>query len=266
MNLETNLPLLSFIGSKAWAISSQGLTSLASHAKSQLSIDFSDFFELRPESYITKNGTAVITIHGATVDSAPPIYEKLGILTQYSTIIKEIAEMQGMAKRYAFIYNSPGGTVSGLREMAEVIANIDVPTMAYCQFACSAAYYSAVSCDTVIASPSAVVGNVGTILAWTDVRGYWEAMGITFNALTNDGADLKSTFHLAPDETQLSFLQETINQAGEEFREQVTANRPDIAEDVFRAGWYSGERAGSMGLIDGIGSLEEALAEFEQSK
>lgn len=263
MTRDINLPLLSFIGSRSWAISSQGLTALASHAKSQLSLELTDFFEIRPSSYVTKNGTGVITIHGATVDSCAPIYEKLGIVTKYSTIRREISEMKGGVKRFLFVFDSPGGTVSGLREMAEDIAALEVPTLAYCKFACSAAYYSAVSCDYVIASPSAVVGNIGTILAWADVDGYWEQIGVIFKALTNEGADLKSTFHLEPDDAQLSFLQERVNQMGNEFREQVRSNRPDIDDEVFRAGWYSGEQAGELGLIDGMDSFERTLELFE---
>lgn len=267
MSREPNMQFLSFLGSRPWAISELGFQNLAAHARSEISIEFSDFFELRPESYLTKKGTAVIHVHGALVDSCPPIYEKLGLLTRYETIRDDISDMNERgASRFVFVINSPGGTVSGLRELGRDISNITSPTMAYCKFACSAAYYTACSADFIVASPSATVGNIGTILAWADVDGFWEKIGVVFKALVNDGADLKSTFHLEPDSGQLEFLQDKINRMGGEFREQAEANRPFLSEEVFRAGWYSGEQAGELGLIDAMGDFRESLEEFENAK
>jgi ClpP class serine protease len=267
MTREPNMQFLSFLGSKAWAISDQGFQRLAGLARSEISIEFADFFELRPESYVTKRGTAVISIHNALVDSCPPIYEKLGIVTRYETIQQEIAEMQerGVA-RFVFKVNSPGGTVSGLREMGEAMLKIGQPTASYCQFACSAAYYAACSTPTIFASPSATMGNIGTILAWADVDGFWEKMGVIFKALVNDGAELKSTFHLEPDGPQLEFLQDKINRMGAEFQSHVAAARPSISPEVWQAGWYSGEQAGELGLIDGMSSFDEMLAAFEDAE
>ena len=39
---------------------------------------------------------------------------------------------------------------------------------------------------------------------------------------------------------------------GAAFRATVEGNRPNIDAEVFRAGWYSGEKAISLGLIDTV--------------
>jgi len=264
MSQTLNLPLLSFIRSKAWAITVPGLQGLASHARSELSLSFADFFEFRPETTINANGTAMVHVHQALVDSCPPIYEKLGLVTSYGTIQQDVeAAIQKGAKRVAFVINSPGGSVAGLRELSEFIMDLPIPSMAYCSFACSAAYYLAASTLGIVASPSGLVGNIGTILSWADTDKAWEKFGIEWKAITNEGADLKSTFHLEPDAVQLAFLQEWINDSGGEFRNHVSSRRPGIDEEVFRAGWYSGERAIDLGLIEGMGSLNAAVLEFE---
>jgi ClpP class serine protease len=95
-------------------------------------------------------------------------------------------------------------------------------------------------------------------MSWADDTEFWSSIGINFKALTNEGADLKSTFHLEPDEAQLAFLQESINEAGAAFRSHVEANRKGINPEVFRAGWYSGEKAKSLGLIDALGTLDSS--------
>lgn len=265
MHQAINLPLLNFIGSKSWAISMPGIHSLAGHAKSDISLEFEDFFELRPESVLTENGTAIIHVHSALVDSCPPIYEKLGLVTSYDTISEDIEEAQNnSAERICFVFDTPGGTVSGLEEMGTEIAGLSIPTMAFCKFACSAGYYLAAACDTIIASPSSMVGNIGTILSWADTDKFWNDMGVVFKAITNEGADLKSTFHLEPDASQLEFLQNWITDTGNAFRAHVELYRPWIDAEVFRAGWYSGDKAGMLGLIDGMSTLENAILEFEK--
>lgn len=258
---EVNAPLLSFIRSRPWAITAQGLKGLASHANSKLDYSLEDFFELRPETAI-KDGTAVVHVHGALVDSCPAIYEKLGMVTRYSTIIADIADVTAQgAKQIVLVINSPGGTVAGIKEAADAIAASRIPITSYCAgLACSAAYHLAAGTKRITASPSATVGNIGTIMSWADDSEFWSAIGIEWKALFNEGADLKSTGHLEPNDTQLAFLQEQINESGKAFGDHVRKHRPGIDKEVFRAGWYSGEKAKSLGLVDAIGRLDSVIS------
>jgi protease-4 len=266
----SQLRMLSSIKGKQWMMQPESMQTFALAAldvpekSNALNIDISDFYELRPSSVMDSDGVAHIHIHGALVDSCPAIYEKLGLCTRYSTLTAEVeaATTQG-AKAILFYANSPGGTVSGCVEAANEIAASQIPTAAFCSgLACSACYKLIAGCDSIIASESATVGNIGTIMSWMDCSEFWIANGIEFKALTSEGADLKSTFHLEPNEEQLAFLQEGINEAGRQFREHVAAGREaagaTIDAEVWRAGWYSGKRAGELGLIDGIGNAEDA--------
>lgn len=230
----------------------------------EMSAEISDFYPMRNAAMVDANGIATVEIKGALLNSGPKIYEKLGLATYYSTIIAETgAAMAAGARAILFLVDSPGGTVAGNIEAAEFIEGIQIPTIAFVPgMACSAAYKLACGADNILASPSATVGNIGTILSWMDCTEFWSEQGITMKAITNDGADLKSTFHLEPDESQLAFLQESINNAGQEFRLHVERNRPDIDAEVFRAGWYSGSKAEDLRLIDGMASYQDAYDEL----
>jgi capsid assembly protease len=219
-----------------------------------------EYYPMRKASEVDANGIAIVEAKGALLNSGPRIYEKLGIATYYGTIISEMsAAIDAGAQGILLDVNSPGGTVAGNAEAAAFIAASPIPVEAFVSgMACSAAYKLAAGSSAIIASQSASVGNIGTILSWMDCDEFWASQGITMKALTNQGADLKSTFHLEPDETQIEFLQESINEAGAAFRAHVEAYRPGIDSEVFRAGWYSGERAESLGLIDGIGGMQDA--------
>lgn len=261
------LRMLASVRGQTWLIREDKLQEFALAAlelqepQHGLEIDVEDFYELREPLQLTADGVAIIQIKGALMSQSPAIYEKLGMVTRYSTLMREVSMARDMgATAVLFNINSPGGTVSGNIEAARAIADIDMPTMGYCSgMACSAAYKLAAGMDQIVASPSADVGNIGTILSWADCSEFWKEMGIEFKALVSDGADLKSTFHTEPDEKQVEFLQEGVNEAGATFREWVAEHR-DVSEEVWRAGWYSGDRAEALGLTDGQASFEEALA------
>jgi len=216
-------------------------------------IEYEDFFNLRPASSI-ENGIGTVSIQGMLTNAVPAIYEKLGIVTSYDSIKVEIDELlsQG-AQAINFVINSGGGSVNGAIELSRYIASLTVPTAAtVTSCACSAAYMLASATNRIVISETAQIGNIGTIMSWYDFTQYFQRMGIEPKAITNEGATLKSTFHLEPNAEQLAFLQESANQHGETFQAFVLERRPDLDEEVFRAGWYSGQRAIDLGLADEI--------------
>ena len=224
-----------------------------------------DFFELRPNSSLSGDGIGIVYVHQALVDTSPPIHEKLGFVTTYATLSEEInfLESEGM-KGLLIIHDSPGGTVAGCREAAEQISALDVPVVSYASgLMCSASYKLAAGSNQIVASPSATVGNIGSIISWANLEQFWASMGVKYEALISEGADLKSTFHTEPNDEQRAFRQEGINQAGEEFRSHVSQGRAnagaELSDEVFRAGWYSGEKAVELGLVDWLGSKGDAL-------
>jgi protease-4 len=216
-------------------------------------VEIDDFYNLRPKSFI-ENGIGTINIQGMLTNGVPAIYEKVGIVTSYDSIKGEIEDLleQG-AQAINFVINSGGGSVNGNIELSRYIASLSVPTAAtVTSCACSAAYMLASATNRIVISETAQIGSIGTIMTWYDYSQYMRNIGIEPKAITNEGATLKSTFHLEPNAEQLAFLQESANQHGETFQAFVSERRPDINKEVFRAGWYSGKRAIDLGLADEI--------------
>lgn len=216
-------------------------------------IELDDFFTLRPDAKV-ENGIGVISIQGMLTNSVPKIYETLGIVTRYSTIKAEIeGVLLAGASAIQLNINSGGGSVNGAIELSRFIASLNVPTAAVVDsYACSAAYMLASATNHIAVTETAQIGNIGTIISWDDYSGLMAKWGIEPKAITNEGATLKSTFHLEPNAEQLAFLQESANQHGETFQAFVSAQRPNLDPEVFKAGWYSGQRAIDLGLADEI--------------
>lgn len=267
----STLRMLSSIRGEFWMIRADKVEHFALSAleipAAKEAFDLADFYPMRSGASMDKHGIGHVEIKGALLNKAPGIYEKLGLVTTYQTIQNESAALVASgARAILFHVDSPGGTVAGCAECAETIAAIPIPTGAHADgLACSAAYKLASSCDSIVATASSEVGNIGTILSWQDCSAFWKDRGIEFKALVNEGADLKSTFHLEPDAAQIAFLQDSINEAGAEFRQWVESHRTGISAEVFRAGWYHGKKAQSLGLIDAIGTADDMVAAFLQN-
>jgi len=199
-----------------------------------------------------EDNIAFIDIHGPLADNAPPIHEMVGG-TNYSTIKTEIdTAIQANVKGIVFTTDSPGGAVHGCQELSDTIASLPCPTVSFCSgLNCSAAYMLTVATDAIIARPTSQVGNVGVIQTATRSESEHEI-------ITNEGADLKDTFHGKMSDSQRQFIQDKVNALGLAFQTHVTANRPEIDDKYKHAGWYAGDEAISLGFVDIIGNLESA--------
>lgn len=219
-----------------------------------------DFVRQRPEMEIDEDGFAHISVYGVTAMHLSNIEKSCGN-TGYDQIIEEIkmATKRGVGG-FFFNFDSGGGMVQGCDEAARAISSIKVPTVAFCEtYMCSAAYYMGSGCNQIVATSTAVIGNIGTICPWIDESKMWEVEGLEFDPIVSDGAELKSTFH-GPSITneQRQFLQDNVNNAARMFRDHVSMHR-DVEDEVWRAGWYSGEEAQMLGLIDEVGDEQEAM-------
>lgn len=243
----------------------KGLYNCLSEFNPGMSLDdiesYSEFYGHREAAYIDGQGIAHIEVKNALLSDIPPAYEKLGFATSYETLTREFNEVVGAAKGILLHINSPGGMVSGNAEFAELVQNSPIPTAAMITGkGCSAAYYIAAGCDIVVSSKSADVGNIGAVLSIMNRSKMLEAIGLTVVVMTNDGASLKSAGHLAELTTeQREFLQERLNQMGIDFRNHVERSRM-VDEEVYKAGWHSGQRALNLGLVDMIGSKDDAMS------
>ena len=232
--------------------------------------ELSDYYTLRKKSYIDENQIAHIEVRGAMLFDCQPLYERVGLAIRYSTLIEETeSAIQQGAKGIIYKINSPGGSVSGNIEASELVLESEIPSVSFCEgLACSAAYKFASGTNAIVASKSALMGNIGTILSWSDWSKFREKWGIELKAITSEGADLKSTFHLEPNEEQLAFLQESVNESGVAFKNHVITGRAkngvELDDEVWRAGWYSGEKAGQLGLIDAVGTYKDAYEQIFQ--
>lgn len=228
--------------------------------KAENGIDLSYFVKQREEAYL-ENNIGHVYVCGVLLSNATEMDKALGN-TDYKDIMEDIEDLiEDGAKAILLHVNSGGGSVMGCIEVAEYIANLPVPVVVHVEagICMSAAYKLAAGASWIMSTKSSEIGNIGTIMVFTDTSRLSQAMGIEYIAFVNDGAIYKSIGHTdSLTEEQNAYLQTQINIAGTEFQNHVLANR-EVNPEVFTAAWYHNQYAIDAGLVDEIG--DEELAE-----
>ena len=263
--------------SQFWAISSEGMNKVISSSfpaemkeaiasvdaqgddKKEVLRDMLSVYMTQRQRMTNDEGIAEVHLHGPMLSDASPIDLAMGS-TSYEEIREDIeaANMDEDVKAILLRVNTPGGTVSGIEETYEAIKSSNKPVFAYNEgYATSAGYYLIAPAESIAASPSSMTGNIGTVLDMWDFSGMYENMGAKRTLMTNEGADLKGTMRTEPTDSQREFLQNQLNDMGDQFHARVIESRPDVDEEVYRAGWYQPDAAAALGLIDFKGTLKD---------
>jgi len=162
--------------------------------------------------------------------------------------------------------NSPGGTVSGVPELAQAIANADKskPVIAFANdMMCSAAYWISAGARRVVATPSASVGSIGVFVPWVDKSKAYEAMGLSvdiikagkYKAMGYPGTSLTSE--------QRGFIQADVDSTHAEFRSFVKQYRTSVGDESMEGQTFSGKDASSVKLVGQlVSSMDELLSQL----
>jgi len=116
--------------------------------------------------------------------------------------------------------------------------------------------------DEIVAHPTAFVGSVGAIAVIISYKGLMDKLGI--NVTTVKSGDLKDIGNPYREATSddIEAVRRLINGVAGVFAEKVREHRGDKIRDyreILRAGVYTGVEAERLGLVDMVGTLEDAI-------
>lgn len=166
--------------------------------------------------------------------------------------------------------HSPGGSVTGVPEIAQLVAEISAtkPVYAYTDSEmCSAAYWIGSACRAVFASPMASVASIGCYLAWIDESVAMEAAGLKL-ILIKDGDYKGATLPGQLTEEAGALLLAEVKAYGGAFRSDVSqwrkaASGIDVPESAMQGQVILARDAVALGLVDGLyRSLDDLLLDI----
>jgi signal peptide peptidase SppA len=221
-------------------------------------------FGAAPQPYVV-DGVGVVPIVGVIGKGLSPLEKMMGAVdvNDVSAAIDLMASDPAVEK-VALQISSPGGTVTGVEELANKVRNLEKPTLAYTDSEmASAAYWIGSAADRVVSSSSASVGSVGVYMAIPDYSKAAEMQGIKMVVIKSGiykGAGIEGT---SLDENQMANLQAGVDEIHADFKAAVNMKRKMVKAEAMEGQTFSGKQAAAQGLVTGLAdSFEKALRSF----
>lgn len=198
---------------------------------------------------------ALIRVEGVILDSKEVIEQ----LEKYRT--------NPTVKAIVLRINSPGGGVAPSQEIYEEIlktrqTNKKPIVTSMGSVAASGGYYIAAATDLIMANPGTITGSIGVLLQVPNISGLMQKIGVK-SVVVKSGRhkDLASpTRDMTESERQI--LQGMLDDVHGQFIDVVAQGRQldrEKVEAIADGRIFSGREAQSIGLVDQLGNLQDAI-------
>ena len=207
------------------------------------------------EIFLGGSRVGVVEINSPIIDSKK-IVEDLNYFNRKSNISAIIVRL-----------NTPGGGVAASQEIYEKVKKISEtstkPIIASMGgVAASGGYYIALGADTIIANSGTATGSIGVIMSYPIINDAMDKIGIKYETiksglLKDSGSPFKDISKVERD-----YFQNLIDDLHSQFLNAVSKERKipiEIAQKLSNGQVYSGNQALKNGLIDMIGTFEDAV-------
>lgn len=181
-----------------------------------------------------------------------------------STIKKlEAIEKDSSIKAVILEIDSPGGAVVASKEIAYKVKRMNKPVVSWIrESGASGAYWIASASDYIIADELSITGSIGVIGSYLEFSKLFDKYGIGYERLVSgDYKDTGSPYRKLTAEEQ-KIMQKKIDIIYEKFKQDVAYNRNISKEkinSIANGMFYIGSEAYGLGLVDSLGSKEEAI-------
>ncbi len=212
------------------------------------------------------NSVAVVYVEGPIVMGNAAVGGQSAFSETVVQYLKEI-ETSSDIKAVVLRIESPGGSVVASREIYDALLAVRAkgkPIVASMgEVAASGGYYIAAGADKIYAEPATMTGSIGVISVLPNIERLADKLGVKM-VIVKSGPHKDESYgfrDLTDEERQI--WQKLIDEAYEDFVDVVATGRHmDITAVKTRADGriYTGKQAKANGLVDEIGSLDQAIA------
>lgn len=254
------------------------------YAKKKIDTDFSGFNGLAKmmnlmmgvepaSSKSSKPKIAIISAVGPIM-SGPSQNDLFGESTMGSaTIIKAVKQARddSTVKAIVLRVDSPGGSALASDLMWHELETLDgkkpfIVSMG--DTAASGGYYISMGADRIFAEPGTLTGSIGVVGGKMALEKFFAKIGIT-TSVVQKGKNAGVFSITNPwTETERKAMQKMMEDIYAQFTKKAAAGRKmnvDALEKLARGRVYTGSQAQKLGLVDELGTLDDAIAFAKKS-
>ena len=233
--------------------------------KSEHEITLIDYMKVKnPKTSVSDNKIAIIYATGE-INTGKGSYNTIGSETTIEAI-REASEDENV-KAIVLRVNSPGGSalaseiiwreINLAKQKKKVVVSMG-------DYAASGGYYIACNADKIFANNSTLTGSIGVFGIVPNTKNFLnEKLGVYIETVkTHKHSDIANGYRKLSDD-ELNVIQNSVEDIYETFITHVSEGRGIPVRKVDEIGQgrvWSGADALSIGLIDEIGGLEDAIA------
>ncbi len=211
------------------------------------------------------DAVAVIRLDGTiSSDSAENYVTLQGITPELVDDLLAQAAANPDVKAVVVRVNSPGGSVVASDEIYHAFLEYDKPIVLWMgDMAASGGYYIACGADYVFAHPGTLTGSIGVISQFLNVEELMSKVGVDAVVITSGPSkDIGSPFREMTEEEQ-ALWGEITDEVYDGFVEIVAQARDLPLDEVCELAdgrVYTGRQALERGLVDAVGTPDDAIA------
>ena len=183
---------------------------------------------------------------------------------RYIQYIKDLAQDDNI-KAVVLRVNSPGGSANASDEILYELQQLKQKKpliISFGDYAASGGYYISMAGDRIFAQNNTITGSIGVFGVIPDAKNLANRNGIYSDVVsTNANSNMMSPFSGISSGT-LAITQRSVVNTYNRFVHFVSKNRKKTFEEIDAVGSgrvWSGKRAKEIGLVDEIGSLNDAI-------
>ncbi len=241
----------------------------------------------------------VLLVIGKAVDyagasSAPVLVKKVALINIYGEIIDtthilellKTYEDNASVKAIVLRVDSPGGGVAASQEVYRQINKVKASgkkiIVSMGELGASGAYYLASAADKIYANPGTLTGSIGVIMSFMNAEKLMGKVGVNFTTIKSGKYKDTGSFSRPVTEEDRAIMQRLITDVLNQFVDDVIIGRDEKLAAAFKikeknekkrralikeymlkniadGRVFTGREAKELGLVDEIGSIDDAI-------
>jgi len=188
-----------------------------------------------------------------------------------SKVFKSVGD-DSSAKAVILLVNSPGGSAVASRDVFEAVRKLSdkkIVIVHIREYGTSGAYLASLPTKYINAEPDSLVGSIGVVSVVVTFSNLLDKLGVkVYTFKSGMLKDIGSPYRNMTS-SEIAILQEIVNSTFSTFSSEVLnyrGSKIDInrLDEVFSGKPFTGRQALEIGLIDGVGSLDDAIAKARE--
>lgn len=228
--------------------------------------------EYEDDVYSVSGATATVPVYGKMFPRANMMTSLSGGVStsKLGSALDEIEQREDI-EAAMMMFDSPGGSVKGLTNLARKVREMDTETVAFAEgLMASAAYFVGSAADQVIASPDSMVGAIGSVATIKSRAKKLEEEGYEVEVVRSAEKKAKPNPSEPIDEDSVKEMQRLVNSAHDQFVRQVAINlnlsEETVSNTMADGSVITGAEAEDTDFVDEVATLDEVMASYKEGE